>query len=157
MTHWMVNNNLLNISTCLKMKDRKANSYVTTMLWDYITLMTPKSRMETAFVASFFVPQMSPPSGLGHVPTLLRKPKTLLLEDQGSVKSSRPAEQGRIFWTPERKALPTALPRSKTVLRTPVKLYWPLLLRLHRTLRLLRRMGPLLMVLPLFQQKRYRL
>ena len=81
----------------LEMKDRKANSCVTTMLWDYITLMTPKSRMETAFVASFFVPQMSPPSGLGNVPTLSRKPKILLLGDQGSVKSSRPAEQGRIF------------------------------------------------------------
>ena len=91
------NSNLLNIFMFLKMKDRKANSCVTTMLWGYITLMTPKSRMETAFVASFFVPQMSPPSGLGNVPTLSRKPKILLLGDQGSVKSSRPAEQGRIF------------------------------------------------------------
>ena len=101
--------------------------------------MMPKSKTETVFVASSFVLLTLPLNGLDNVPTLSKEPKILLFGDQVKAKGLRTVEQLKIFCALEGKALP----RNKTLRLPLIKLYRHLPLRQYRTLRFLRRMGPL--------------
>ena len=79
------------------------------------------------------------PNGLDNVPMLSKEPKILLFGDQVKAKGLRTVEQLKIFCALEGKALP----RNKTLRLPLIKLYRHLPLRQYRTLRFLRRMGPL--------------
>ena len=118
----MVNNNLLNISTCLKMKDRKANSYVTTMLWDYITLMTPKSRMETAFVFFFRAPNVAA-KWSGPCTYAVKKTKNPPARRSGFSKKFKTSGTGKNLLNPRKKGTSNGTSKKQDCLRTPVKLY----------------------------------